>query len=98
MKILILVNYHKQHVSPCHLLCLPKTTLAQFRVHIEQIGDHPIVLVNCRQVNEVLKVDNIDVSYTFVHKNGRANQEQEVILQCTSLMVVNLHIIVRPQF
>lgn len=80
--------------TSCNLLCLPKTTLTYLRVPVDQTDAPPVVLMNHRQVDEVFKVDHIDVGCTFVHKNGCANQEQEATPQCISLTVVNLYIII----
>lgn len=75
MKILVTTKYRKQRVAPCHLRCLSKTTLIQLLVQVDQIDDPPVVLVNRRQVDKVLKVDHIDVGFTFSSQNGRVNQE-----------------------
>lgn len=67
-------------------------TCGQLQVHAYQIGA-PIVLVNHSHVDEILKVEYIKIGCTFVLKNEHANQEQKVTPQCTSSMVLNLHVI-----
>lgn len=88
MKILVTLHYRKQSY---HLFCHSKTTITQLRVQVNETGG--VLLMNHRQVGEVFKVDHIDIDCTFVHKNGRTNQEQEVTPKCILSMVLNLHII-----
>lgn len=83
MKILVTRKYFEQRTTSIHHL----------RVQVDQTGGHPIALVNCSQVDKILKVDHIDVGCTCVHKYGRTNQEQDVTLQCASSMILNQHII-----
>ena len=74
----VTVNYRKHRATLCHLFCLLKTTLTQLRVHVHQTCSPLVVPVNHIQVDEVLKVEHIDIACTFVHKHEHVNQEQEV--------------------
>lgn len=93
MKIFIIRIYCKQCLAPSRLLCLPKIILAHVRVEVDQTSDPLDVLVNLSQSNEVLKVHHNDIGWNFVHKHGRANQEQQVTPQCTLPVLLNLDII-----
>lgn len=68
MKIVVMVNYRKQSATPCHMLCLPKTTLTQLQVQVDQTGGPQVVLMKHLQVDEVLKVNPIDVGCTLSTK------------------------------
>lgn len=50
----------------------------------------PIVLMNAVEVNEVSKVNHINLINNFVHKDGCVNQVHEVWTQCTCSMMHNL--------
>jgi hypothetical protein len=54
-------------------------------LHISKSCNTPIPFADGRQVMEVLQVNSIDVSVTFVIEYGAANQEQQKVFMHLSL-------------
>lgn len=53
MKILVLLNYYKQHAVPCNVFCLSKTILVQLRIQVMDIPKYTEKSVIVKNVDPI---------------------------------------------